>query len=155
MAKLAKDMTRRELVAKVQTAFAASELFSPAMVAKFGEHVWRYMHTDLLRVLCWLRFELIGFPLVCNTKTLTQRGFRENTCDIVSSKTAAGTLYVSAHSLGMGVDLSCPSMSAEDMRSKIKANAKDAPCNVRIERGVNWLHIDVIDTGVNVYEFTA
>ena len=92
-------------------------------------------------------------PLVCNTKTLKQRGFRCNCCEIVREKTANGTLYVSPHMLGMGVDLSSNAMTAEEMRKRIKAAADTAPCNVRIEGGVNWLHIDVVPQEKRVYEF--
>lgn len=92
-------------------------------------------------------------PLVCNTKTLKQRGFRCNCCELVKSKTEKGTLYVSPHTLGMGVDLSSPEMSAAEMREKIKENAIFAPCNVRIEADVNWLHIDVLPQDKKVYEF--
>ena len=92
-------------------------------------------------------------PLVCNTKTLKQRGFRCNCCEIVREKTANGTLYVSPHMLGIGVDLSSNAMTAEEMRKRIKAAADTAPCNVRIEGGVNWLHIDVLPQEKSVYEF--
>ena len=92
-------------------------------------------------------------PLVCNTKTLKQRGFRCNCCEIVKEKTEKGTLYVSPHMLGMGADLSSNAMTAEEMRKRIKAAADTAPCNVRIEGGVNWLHIDVLPQDKSVYEF--
>ena len=153
--KTAREMTRRELEAKVQTAFAASELFRPELIARDGVRVWRYLRTDLLRVLVWLRFELLRVPLVCNTKTLRQRGFRDNLSPYAADKTRRGEFYVSAHCLGAGVDLTSPDMSAAAMRQKIKQAADDAPCNVRIEGGVNWLHIDTYDMGVPVYEFTA
>ena len=92
-------------------------------------------------------------PLVCNTKTLKQRGFRCNCCEIVREKTENGTLYVSPHMLGMGLDLSSNAMTAEEMRKRIKASADTAPCTVRIEGGVNWLHIDVLPQEKSVYEF--
>ena len=38
-------------------------------------------------------------------------------------------------------------MTAEQMRSKIKANANLLPYNVRIEADVTWLHIDCYDDG--------
>ena len=146
---------RANLIRDVQKFFALSELVCPHVLQRDGENAWRYLHTDLLRVLLWLRKEVLRIPLVCNTKTLKQRGFRCNCCEIVREKTANGTLYVSAHMLGMGVDLSSNAMTAEEMRKRIKAAAETAPCNVRIEGGVNWLHIDVVPQDKSVYEFHA
>lgn len=148
-------MERAGLLFEVQKFFALSELVCPHVLKRDGDKAWRYLHTDLLRVLLWLRVELLQVPLVCNTKTLKQRGFRCNCCDIVREKTAKGTLYVSPHMLGMGVDLSSNAMTAEEMRKRIKAAADTAPCNVRIEADVNWLHIDVLPQEKSVYEFHA
>lgn len=44
------------------------------------------------------------------------------------------------------------------MRQLIKAHADELPCPVRIERDVNWLHIDVYDdmsTDAKVVEFNG
>ena len=144
---------RANLIRDVQKFFALSELVCPHVLQRDGENAWRYLHTDLLRVLLWLRKEVLRVPLVCNTKTLKQRGFRCNCCEIVREKTANRTLYVSPHMLGMGVDLSSNAMSAEEMRKRIKAASDTAPCNVRIEGGVNWLHIDALPQEKSVYEF--
>ena len=62
-------------------------------------------------------------------------------------------LYLSAHNNGMGLDLSSPIMSAEEMRKKIELNSDLLPYPVRIERYVNWLHIDCYDMG-NPYKVT-
>lgn len=148
-------MERASLLFEVKKFFALSELVCPHVLKRDGDKAWRYIHTDLLRVLLWLRVELLQVPLVCNTNTLTQRGFRCNCCELVKSKTEKGTLYVSPHTLGMGVDLSSQWMTAEEMREKIKENAIFAPCNVRIESDVNWLHIDVLPQDKRVYEFKA
>ena len=118
---------RANLIRDVQKFFALSELVCPHVLKRDGEQAWRYLHTDLLRVLVWLRKEVLRVPLVCNTKTLKQRGFRCNCCEIVREKTAKGTLYVSPHVLGMGVDLSSNAMTAEEMRKRIKAAAANAP----------------------------
>lgn len=148
-------MERAGLLFEVQKFFALSELVCPHVLQRDGEKAWRYLHTDLLRVLLWLRKEVLFVPLVCNTKTLKQRGFRCNCCEIVRENTAKGTLYVSPHMLGMGVDLSSNAMTVDEMRKRIKAAADTAPCNVRIEGGVNWLHIDVLPQEKSVYEFHA
>ena len=69
---------RANLIRDVQKFFALSELVCPHVLRRDGEQAWRYLHTDLLRVLLWLRKEVLRVPLVCNTKTLKQRGFRCN-----------------------------------------------------------------------------
>jgi hypothetical protein len=49
-------------------------------------------------------------------------------------------------------------MSAEEARKKIKENASKLPCPIRLEKGVTWLHVDVIpqyDITQKVYEFSA
>ena len=155
MTKSSGYIERANIIRDVQKFFALSELVCPHVLQRDGEKAWRYLHTDLLRVLVWLRKEVLRVPLVCNTKTLKQRGFRCNCCDIVREKTAKCTLYVSPQMLGIGVDLSSNAMSAEEMRKRIKAAADTAPCNVRIEGGVNWLHIDVLPQDKSVYEFNA
>ena len=55
----------------------------------------------------------------------------------------------------MAVDVPWNAMTAEQMRKGIKAAADTAPCNVRIEGCVNWLHIDVLPQEHSVYEFRA
>ena len=42
-------------------------------------------------------------------------------------------------------------MSAEDMRQKIEANKDKLPYQIRIEKGVNWLHIDVKGSESNAH----
>ena len=64
---------RANLIRDVQQFFALSELVCPHVLQRHGEKAWRYWHTDLLRVLLWLRKEVLRVPLVCNTKTLKQR----------------------------------------------------------------------------------
>ena len=78
---------------------------------------------------------------------LTQRGLRCNLCDIVQEKTDADIVYLSAHHLGIGGDLSSPEMTAEEMIRKIEDNSDLLPYPIRMEKGVNWLHIDCYDTG--------
>ena len=89
--------------------------------------------------------DILKVPLVCNTTTLTQRGLRCNLCDIVKEKTEDEIVYLSAHHLGIGGDLSSPEMTAEEMRQKIEEKQDLLPYPVRIELKVNWLHIDCYD----------
>ena len=65
---------------------------------------------------------------------------------------------MSAHVLGKAGDFSIEGMTAEAARQRIKLLPAAFPCQVRIEGGVTWLHIDVLPQhGITqkVYEFTA
>ena len=134
--------TKKLLVEELKRYFNIKELVCPHVYEKFGERAWIFLDTMALRLLLVLRRDILKVPLVCNTKTLTQRGLRCNRCEIVRSKTSP---YLSAHVTGKGFDLSTPAMSAEEMRLKIAENVDLLPCKVRIEQDVNWLHIDCYD----------
>lgn len=138
--------------------FSLKELVSESVYKRYGEFAWAFFDPRLFDVLVWLR-EGTGVPLVCNTKQLQQRGYRENTCQIVRDKTRDGQMYCSAHMLGKGVDLSSGAMSAKDMRKWIRANVCSCPWPIRIENDKSaptWLHIDVMnETDNKLIEFSA
>jgi hypothetical protein len=93
--------------------------------------------------------------MTCNSDDEKQRGLRCNRCDLVKNK---ASVYLSSHILGKAGDFTVKDMTAEEARQKIKSNAHLLPCNVRIEAGGSWLHIDVlpqIDITQRVYEFKA
>ncbi|MBQ0154752.1 MAG: hypothetical protein KBS70_08245 [Bacteroidales bacterium] len=148
-------MTRDEIIHDLQAFFNVRELVCPHVYAKWGEQSWQFLDTAYLHTILVLRRDILRVPLVCNTKTLTQRGFRCNMCELVKEKRS---VYVSAHMLGKGGDFTSSEMSAERMRNEIKKQSGKLPYPVRIEGGVSWLHIDVIPQyGVHskVYEFKA
>lgn len=140
-------MKREDIINEVKKYFKLQELVCPHVFAKYGELSWMFLSTLYLHTLLVLRTKILKVPLVCNTKMLTQRGLRCNLCDIIKVKTDADIVYLSAHHLGIGGDLSSPEMTAEEMRRKIAESADLLPYNVRIERDVSWLHIDVYDMG--------
>lgn len=131
--------------------FDVRELVSKAVFAKYGASAIKFFDPRLLETLLVLRRDILKVPLVCNNwakgGSLQQRGLRENTCEIVRGKTLANTLYLSAHTLGMAVDLSSGRMTADEMRRIIGQQKDKLPYNVRIEDGASaptWLHIDVM-----------
>lgn len=136
---------RQTIIAELKGFFHIKELVCNHTYAKFGERSWQFLDTELLETLLFLRRDLLKVPLVCNTSTLKQRGLRCNMCQIVKDKTAAGVSYLSAHVNGAGLDLSSAKMTAQQMRQLIIANAKNMPHKCRIEKDVNWLHIDIFD----------
>jgi heat shock protein HspQ len=44
-------------------------------------------------------------------------------------------------------------MDAEEVRRWIHDNKDTLPHNIRLEKDVPWVHIDVIDTGRKIYYF--
>lgn len=146
-------MTRNETIKALKKYFAIKELVCDHIYAKLGEGAWQCFSTHALENLLVLRRDVIGLPMVCNTKDLHQRGMRCNMCEIVKEKTAA---YLSAHVLGEGWDFTIIGMTTQEARNRIKEDQARFPHPCRIEGGVNWLHFDcVCQDGVttNVYEF--
>lgn len=144
-------------VERIKKYFSLGELVSPNVLKRYGEQAWSFFDPRLFDVLVWLR-EGLGIGLVCNTKTQVQRGFRENTCDMVSGYTKQGKMYCSSHCLGRGVDLSAINnvMSAEKMRQWVRSNIDTCPWPIRMEKAVNWLHIDTMNaTDSKLVEFSA
>ena len=148
-------MTREEILTAIKPYFEVEELVCDHTFKKFGEKSWQFLDTDYLHCLLVIRRDIIKLPMWCNSKTQKQRGLRCNRCQMVRSK---NTVYLSAHVLGKAGDFSIVGMKAEAARQKIKDNADLLPCPIRLEKGVNWLHFDVLpqcDVKDKVYEFTA
>ena len=148
-------MTREEILTAVRPYFDIDELVCPHVYTKWGNNSWQFLDTDYLHCLLIIRRDIIQKPMYCNGKGKTERGLRCNRCSIVRGKSGP---YLSAHVLGKAGDFTIVGMSAEDARKTIKANASKLPCNIRMEKGVNWLHFDVLPQyGITskVYEFSA
>ncbi len=147
-------MTRSEIIAGIGEWFTLSELVCPHTYRKWGDKAWQFLDTDALHVLLVLRRDILQVPLCCNGGGHTQRGLRCNLCDIPAGKTRQGVQYLSAHTMGKAFDLTSPCMSAAEMRRRIDTNTDLLPCNIRVEDGVTWLHVDTFDTGQKVYHFS-
>ncbi len=150
-------MERNEVIKELKQYFEVEELVCNHIFSRWGEASWQFLDTDFLKVLLLLRRDIIGSPMKCNNHKLGihQKGVRCNMCDIVKGKSRA---YMSAHVLGKGADFTIENMRAEQARQRIKVLPGAFPCQVRIEGGVTWLHVDVLPQwGVEqkVYEFTA
>lgn len=149
-------MTRKEIISGLKRYFSVKELVCDHTYSRFGESSWNFLDTDYLHVLLILRRDIFKAPMTCNTSSLKQRGLRCNRCSLVRNKTS---VYLSAHVLGKAGDFTISGMSAERARQLIKQNANLLPCQVRIEKGVSWLHLDVrpddLRTEQKVIEFSA
>lgn len=142
----------------VQNYFTINELVSRQVAEKFGLQAWSFFDPRLLDVILWLR-EGLNIPLIANTANLQQRGYRENTCQIVSDKTKKNQMYCSAHTRGQAIDLSSGKMTATDIRRWIRANIDSCPHPIRLENDKSaptWVHIDVCNTSDSkLQEFSA
>ena len=148
-------MKRETILRNVRKFFDIDELVCNHTAAKWGDRAWQFLDTDFLHALLIIRRDILKAPMWCNSSTLHQRGLRCNLCELVQHKKS---VYLSAHIFGKAGDFTVEGMTAEEARTLIKANAHLLPCNIRLEGGVSWLHIDVLpQEGViaKVYEFRA
>ena len=154
-------MSRQEIIIYLKNYFDIQELVCPHTYKKFGANVsWQFLDTEILHTILVLREEILKVGMICNDYKFggrwSQRGLRCNICQLVKDKTLANQIYLTAHANGAGLDfvfVANSGMTAEKARQLIKKNKHLLPYNVRIERGVSWLHIDCYDMGVKVYEF--
>jgi hypothetical protein len=156
-------MTDQEIHEGIKKYFSIEELVDKATFTKYGDKCWQFMCPRLLETLIILR-EGLGKSMTINSwkngGSQQQRGLRTNTCSIVSKKTAANKLYLSAHVLGKAVDITVSGMEAEDARMWIKANADLFPHKIRLEHNmkgkpISWLHLDVysLPSNPHIYLF--
>lgn len=142
-------MERSELITKLKKYFDIRELVSKDVYNYRRELAWSEFDTRLLETLLALRVDILKVPMVINNwksgGSYSQRGFRENICELVAEKTKAGKLYMTAHN-GMAVDFTSPKMTPDEIRKVIAANAAKLPHKIRLETSKGaptWVHIDV------------
>lgn len=149
-------MERSAIINALKPYFKVSELVCPHTYKKWGEQSWQFLDTNLLWCLLLIRRDIIGRPMIVNNgSSLTQRGLRCNRCELVRTKSS---VYLSAHILGKAIDFTVQGMTAAQARKLIKEGAGVFPCNIRMEKDVNWVHFDVLPQyGVTakVYEFNG
>lgn len=136
-------MTRAEIIQGIKQYFDISELVCQHTMAKWGDKAWQFLATDYLHALLVIRRDILRRPMYCNNPSAGtyQRGLRCNLCPLVMEKTS---VYLSSHNLGQAGDFTVEGMTAEEARALIRANAHLLPCNIRLEGGVTWLHIDTL-----------
>lgn len=146
-------MNREQVIRDLNKFFDVKELVCDHTYAKWGEKSWQFLATDYLHNLLVIRRDILQVPMMCNHDGADQRGLRCNLCPLVCEKTG---VYLSGHILGKAGDFTVQGMTAQEARSRIRNNAHLLPYPLRMEGGVNWLHIDTIPQyGITdkVYEF--
>jgi hypothetical protein len=162
-----KNITHSEIVSKIKESryFSIKELVSKAVYDRDGERAWRYFDTRLLITMFFIR-EKKGKAFTVNNWSyggaFEQRGLRENISDIVRKKTVADKLYLSAHTMGKGIDFDVKGESASEVRRWLLEIQDELPFKIRLERKIlstgkeiSWVHLDVFDEDKNdkVYLF--
>ncbi len=146
-------MNRKEILSEIQEYFQISELVCPHVATRWGDRAWQFLETEYLHSLLIIRRDILKRSMSCNGGGFTQRGLRCNLCELVRGKESP---YLSSHILGRAGDFTVSGMTAAEARERIKESEALLPCNIRLEGGVTWLHIDTLpQVGVSqrVYEF--
>lgn len=129
--------------------FRIEEFVSKAVFDALGEKAWALLDPRLIQTMDLIK-EVVGDRSVTINNWLwggsfSQRGFRENTSQIVTDKTKAGKLYLSAHTVGMAADFDIKGFTAEQVRNLLVLLECTIPYKIRLEDGVSWVHLDVRD----------
>ena len=140
------------MIAELRSKCMIRELVCPHCISKYREaQLWSFLDIRLLATLYVLRLVIIKKEIVINNSTkYTQRGLRCNICELVLSKSLARSVYITAHSRGQAFDFHVPGMSAEEVRQLIIKDQEKLPYPIRIEKDVNWVHVDVCVNVENV-----
>lgn len=130
--------------------FRAEELVCRHVYRRFGDRSLDFIDERLKDTLVVVR-EKLNLPLYINNWVWggdkTQRGLRCNVCALVREKSALEKPYLSAHVLGKGVDFNVKGMSAGQVREWLRRNSVLLPYPIRVESGVDWVHVDVLEYG--------
>ena len=145
--------------------FSIKELVSESVYNKHGESAWKFICPMLIHTLLVIRKE-IDKPITINNWAnggkFQQRGLRENTSNIVRSKTKSKRLYLSAHTMGKAIDFDVKGMTAVEVREWLKNHYYILPYKIRLENEMNgkpitWVHADLFQEENNpkVYLFNV
>lgn len=147
-------MSRDQIITELQQFFTIDELVCPHTLKRWGDKSWQFLDTAYLHSLLVIRRDILKAPMYCNGPKYTQRGLRCNLCQLVKEKAVP---YLSAHILGKAGDFDVTGMTAARARAEILANSAKLPYPIRLEDGVNWLHLDTqnFDRLQKVYFFKA
>lgn len=123
--------------------FKIYELVDEQVYNKYGEFAWNFFRSELLETLLFIR-QYFDKPIIINNwkkgGKFSQRGYRSNLSYMVKDKK---NLYCSAHCLGAGVDFDIKDYSALEVREILLQIQDKLPHPIRLEDGVNWVHLDV------------
>jgi hypothetical protein len=141
---------------KITDYFEIEELVDPTTCNELGHNAWQMFDKKLLDVLLWIR-EGLGQPMYANNwrgyqrhygEMFKWRGYRSPKCTEGAQK--------SAHREWKALDFDVKGMAADKVREWIRIHIDACPQKIRLESGVNWVHVDVRTISNNkLTEFTA
>jgi len=121
--------------------FSIQELVDPVTYKELGQRAWMLFDENALLTIDLLR-DTFGPATINNWRwggNFKWSGLRTKNCTI-------GAKY-SLHRFGKGFDLKFKNISASDVRRAIKRDEVYWSQHIsRIEKKVNWLHIDLANT---------
>lgn len=133
--------------------FKAQEVVTPEVYKKYGDNSWKFVDKDIRLFLVAVR-EFYNKPVKVNNwhlgGNLFQRGLRPNNCQLVKDKTLKGTLYLSSHCLGKGIDFEVVGVSSKQVAKDIMNSSEIFHMITRMENPEytpSWNHVDTIETG--------
>jgi len=128
--------------------FILQELVCKHTFDKYGKFAENFLDPRLIITLETIR-ERINKPIFVNSwdsgGRFDERGLRCPHCDIVKKEIAKGNLYMSAHTLGRGVDFDVQGLLSDEVRLWIAKYKNWLPYPIRLEKGVSWVHLDLFN----------
>jgi hypothetical protein len=137
--------------------FDLQELVCPHVFNKYGQRAWSFFDQRYLITLETIR-DRLGKPMFANNwdsgGSFDERGCRCIQCNIVKDYILKGELYVSGHLIFKAGDFEVQGLLGEEVRLWIAAHQNWWPYPLRLEKEVNWVHLDTMnDTDQKVYLF--
>ena len=136
--------------------FELHELVCDHIYHKYGHTAWQFIDPRLKITIDWIREHIDRSVYINNYEwggNQTQSGVRCNLCRLVKTKTDKNSVYMSAHITAQAVDFSVVGMTAQEVRDWLVEHQDELPYPIRLEDDVDWVHLDVRDTGVKIYIF--
>ena len=128
--------------------FSLDELVCEHVYNHYGKTAWEFFDQRLLITLDVIR-ERLNKPIYVNNWQIhgdfDERGFRCLRCDLVKKAIEDNRMYVSPHMTGQGADFDVKGLDAEEVRQWLVAKQNLLPYSIRLEAGVNWVHLDTRD----------
>ncbi|MGL4852905.1 MAG: hypothetical protein ACRC3Z_09735 [Phocaeicola sp.] len=141
-------MTRTQIIQELKQFFSLQEFVCQHTYIAFGDRAWQFLDTELLHSILVIRKFLNRAMIINNwhkNGSFSQRGLRCNVCQLVKDKTTQNKIYLTSHANGAGIDFHVVGMTPEQVRTTIAKNEILLPYPIRLERDVNWVHLDIYD----------
>lgn len=124
--------------------FIAQEFVPPETYTILGDDSIKLIHPEMLIFIQRLRNDL-GVPIIINNwhkgGNFKYRGYRPAGCGVGNSSSQHATNPANA------LDFDVVGFTADTVRKYLQTNNSRYPMITRIERDVNWVHVDRKDIG--------